>query len=83
MAKQSGAKTICITNFDKTPLTEYADIKLFTSTCDSAFFQESMISRVAQIVLIDILYAGLAINNFDLSVKFIEKSAQALTHALL
>jgi len=83
LAKENGAKTICITNFDKTPLTEYADIKLFTSTCDSAFFQESMISRVAQIVLIDILYAGLAVKNFDLSVKFIEKSAQALTHALL
>ena len=83
LAKESGAKTICITNFDKTPLAEYADIKLFTSTCDSAFFQESMISRVAQIVLIDILYAGLAIKNFDKSIKLIEKSAKALKNALL
>lgn len=83
MAKQSGAKTICITNFDKTSLTEYADIKLFTSTCDSAFFQESVVSRVAQIAVIDIIYAGLAIKNFETSVKLIEKSAKALKNVML
>jgi len=83
LAKNSGAKTICITNFDKTPLTEYAGIKLFTSTCDSAFFQESMISRVAQIAIIDILYAGLAVKNFDTSIKLIEVSAKALKNCAL
>ncbi|MFW6137744.1 MAG: MurR/RpiR family transcriptional regulator [Spirochaetota bacterium] len=82
-AKQSGATTICITNYDNSPITQYSDIKLFTSTQDSAFFQESMVSRIAQIFIIDILYAGLAVRNFSNSVKMIEKSADSLRHALL
>lgn len=82
-AKESGATTICITNFDQTPITEFSDIKLFTSTQDSAFFQESMVSRVAQILIIDILYAGLAIANFNSAVKMIEKSADSLRNAFL
>ncbi len=82
-AKESGAVTICITNFDQTPITKYADIKLFTSTQDSAFFQESMVSRVAQIIIVDILYAGLAIRTFDTSIKKIEKSSASLRNVLM
>ena len=82
-AKESGATTICITNFDQTPITEYADIKLFTSTQDSAFFQESMVSRIAQIIIVDILYAGLALRTFDTSIKNIEKSSASLRNALM
>jgi RpiR family carbohydrate utilization transcriptional regulator len=82
-AKESGATTICITNFDQSPITEHADIKLFTSTRDSAFFQESMVSRIAQMLIIDILYAGLAVKNIEGSVKMIEKSARSLRHMFL
>jgi RpiR family carbohydrate utilization transcriptional regulator len=82
-AKESGATTICITNFDQTPITTYADIRLFTSTQDSAFFQESMVSRIAQIIIVDILYAGLAIRTFDTSIKKIEKSSESLRNVLM
>ena len=82
-AKENRARTICITNFNRTPITEYADIVLFTSTQDSAFFQESMVSRVAQIIIIDILYAGLAIRNFSSAVRMIEQSADSLKDAFL
>ena len=82
-AKQSGAETICVTNFSRTPITKYADIVLFTSTQDSTFFQESMVSRVAQIIVIDILYAGLAVKNFSSAVKMIEKSAESLRSVFL
>lgn len=82
-AKQSGAGTICITNYEQSPITEYADIKLFSSTQDLAFFQESMTSRVAQILIVDIIYAVLAAKDFSLSVKMIEKSSDALKSSLL
>lgn len=82
-AKESGATTICITNFDQSPLTEHADIKLFTSTQDSAFFQESMVSRIAQMLIIDILYAGLAVKNISDSVKMIGRSAESLRRMFL
>ena len=79
-AKDSGAKTICITSYDQTPIINYSDIKLFTSTQDSEFFQESMVSRHAQMVVIDILYASLAVNTFETSIKMIEKSSTSLKH---
>lgn len=78
-AKESGASTICITNHDLSPLTTYADIKLFTSTQNSTFFQQSMVSWVAQMLLIDIVYAGLAVKEFDTSVDRIQKSAASLS----
>jgi DNA-binding MurR/RpiR family transcriptional regulator len=82
-ARESGATTICITSFDQTPLTRHADIVLLTSTQDSQFFQESMVSRLAQMTVVDVLYAGLAVRHFDTSVEMIERSAEALRHAFL
>ena len=82
-AKEAGAKTICITNYDQSPITEFADIKLFSSTQDLAFFQESMTSRVAQILIVDILYAALAVKDFSASVKMLEKSSEALKSSFL
>ncbi|KPJ87773.1 MAG: hypothetical protein AMS17_07540 [Spirochaetes bacterium DG_61] len=82
-AKECGAKTICITNYDQSPITEYADIKLFSSTQDLAFFQESMTSRVAQILIVDIIYAALAVKDFTTSVRMIEKSSEALKSSFI
>ena len=82
-ARECKAKTICITNHDQSPITDHADIKLFTAVHDPTFFQESMISRLAQILIIDILYAGLAVKHFPESVEMIEKSTESLKHALL
>jgi RpiR family carbohydrate utilization transcriptional regulator len=82
-AKESGATTICITNYDKTPITEHSDIVLFTSTRDSTFFQESMVSRIAQITIIDVLYAGLAVKTFGTSVQMIEKSSRSLSQVFM
>jgi len=87
MAKKSGAKTVCITTFEKSPIVQYADIKLFTytvtSSAGSAFFQESMISKMSQILVFDILYSSFANKQFHTSVKFLEKSARALAKTLL
>lgn len=77
-AKEQNARTICITNHDMSPITRYSDIKLFTSTKDSAFFQQSMVSWAAQIFILDILYAGLAVNNISESVETLKKSALSL-----
>jgi RpiR family carbohydrate utilization transcriptional regulator len=82
-ARGSGAVTICITNYAQSPITAQADIRLFTSTQDSAFFQESMMSRTSQMLIIDILYAGLALKNIGESVKMIGKSAESLKHMFL
>lgn len=60
VAKESGASTVCITNFDDSPIVKYADIKLFTSTRDSEQINESLSARIAEIALIDAVYVAVA-----------------------
>jgi len=82
MAKEHGIKTICITNFDQSPIVKYSNIKLFTATKELAFIHESMESRLAQILITDILYANFAAKHFDESIELIKKSTSALKKAL-
>ena len=78
IAKEAGATTICITNSNSTPIVKHSDIKLFTFAARSGFLQESMVSRLAQIVIIDIIYASFATKHFNRSLKLIEKSSSVL-----
>jgi RpiR family transcriptional regulator, carbohydrate utilization regulator len=56
VARKRGASTICITNFEQTPLTALADVRLYTSSRDNDRLSESLHSRIAEIALIDSLY---------------------------
>ena len=78
IAKEAGATTICITNSNSPPILKYSDIKLFTFTERSGFLQESMVSRLAQIVIVDIIYASFATKYFNRSLRLIEKSSSVL-----
>jgi DNA-binding MurR/RpiR family transcriptional regulator len=82
MAKEKGSRTICITSSDKSPINRYADIRLYTVDNPSSFFQESLVSRVAQILIIDILYASYALKHYNKSIKKLEESATALVKFL-
>ena len=82
MAQKSGAKTICITSSNTSPITRFADIKLYTVARQSSFFQESLASRVAQVFIIDILYASYALKHYNKSIKMVEESAAALVKVL-
>jgi len=81
-AKKNGVTTICITSREKSPITKFAEIKLFTATKDSSFFQESFTARSAQMIVIDILYACYASRHYNRSIKLLENSASAIKKAL-
>ena len=76
------ASTICITSSDMSPINQYSDIKLYTDAGQPSFFQESLVSRVAQILIIDILYACYALKHYKRSIKMVEDSAAALVKVL-
>lgn len=61
IAKQQGATTICITHYAKSPITEVADIKLFTTATEMMFRSDAMASRIAQLAIVDTLYTGVAL----------------------
>lgn len=78
-AKAQGAVTMCITSFPDSPLVRYADIKLFTPTVSgfagSADYQESMVSKIAQLQVIDVLYSLYAVRNFGSAIAGLEKTS--------
>jgi len=76
-AKAAGATTICITHRATSPITKVSDIKLFTAAKETAFGSDAMSSRIAQLSIIDTLYAGIANLDYDNALHRVQKTRQA------
>lgn len=78
-AKAQGATTLAITSFPDSPLVRHADIKLFTPTVTGvigpAEYHESMVSKIAQLQVIDMLYSLYAVRNFGSAIEGLEKTS--------
>lgn len=83
LAKTAGAHTICITNFGKPPLLKHCDVALFTAAVETRYRMEAMASRVAQLVVIDTIYARLALRRWERSLAAIEKAYGVLSEKRL
>lgn len=81
LAQSRGAKTICITSFEDAPLVKYADIALFTPTKSPPpgldLYGEATTSVSAQILVLDVIYAGYAVQNIDKTLEFLEETYAA------
>jgi len=79
IAKRKGAKTMCITCFPLSPITKTSDIKLIIPTSEAKIMREAISSRIAQIALIDSLYAVVALKRFDTVASHIEELSDILS----
>ncbi|HSV59541.1 MAG TPA: MurR/RpiR family transcriptional regulator [Variovorax sp.] len=79
LAKEAGASTICITNFGKSPIQAFSDVVLFTMARETSFRTEAMTSRLAQLAIIDVLIACLALSDYDRSVKTLRQTFDVLS----
>ncbi len=77
-AHQMGAKTICITSFPGSPIAKVSDITIFTPSFSVPFgraeYHESMVSKIAQIMVIDILYSAYAVRHYKTSIEKLEET---------
>jgi DNA-binding MurR/RpiR family transcriptional regulator len=64
-ARESGARTIAITNFVPSPLAEHADLVLTTAARETTFRSGAMASRIAQLAVIDCLFVAVAQRSYD------------------
>ncbi len=80
LAKQRGARTVCITNHSHSPLTRYGDYCLFTSTRVSHFREEEMASNLATLALTEALYVGICVYRSDASVQAVSQTMRATRH---
>lgn len=65
MARAGGAVTIAITNFKGAEILRHADIALLTGDVETAFYTETMFSRISQLAIVDSLYMGVMLQDFE------------------
>lgn len=78
VARESGASIISLTKFGNNPVMELAGIRLFTSSLEKSIRSGAMASRIAQLNVIDILYVGIASQNYDENILALEKTRNAV-----
>ncbi|REB05563.1 MurR/RpiR family transcriptional regulator [Sporosarcina sp. BI001-red] len=65
IAKEKGATIIVLTNYLKSPLSQYADHILLGSAKENPLDSGSLVSKIAQLFLIDVLCTGLAVKDVE------------------
>lgn len=59
-ASRAGAFTVAVTNFPDSPLAQIADAALITASRETRYRYGAMSSRMAQLILVDVIFIGVA-----------------------
>ncbi|MEN2466225.1 MurR/RpiR family transcriptional regulator [Ornithinibacillus sp. FSL M8-0202] len=79
LAKQKKMKTISITRYGSSKVTEQADIRLYTSaTREPTFRSGATSSRIGQLQVIDILFMRVATLKYEETVNYIDVTRDAI-----
>ena len=78
-AKIRGAKTIAITNNDKTEITKYADYVLLNGFNEELLETGSFSERISQLFIIELLYLGVLSKNKDKAMELKDLTIKAVT----
>ena len=80
LAKRSGATVLGITSYMNSDLAKIADLCIFSSTNDSPYYTDDMVSRIVQLVIMDMVVITLSTRIDDVNRKrAIEKSEYAVS----
>ncbi|MDF2673868.1 MAG: hypothetical protein K0R09_2133 [Clostridiales bacterium] len=78
ISKQRGAKTISITKFGENPISNVADIKIYTTEVEKTLRMGAIASRIAQLTIVDILFIGIVKSNFSNIPEYIQQTSDIL-----
>lgn len=78
-AKNQGATVITLTKYGISPVSELADIRLFTNSAEQNIRSGATASRIAQLNVIDILYTAYASRQNEHVIPILEKSRIAIS----
>lgn len=81
-SKDNGASIIAITNYTESPLSKFADIVLLTSAKENPLDSGSLVSKISQLFVIDLLCTGITTRNYEDAKKTKEKIAQTISNKL-
>ena len=80
LAKERGAKTVCITNHSDSPLTQYGDLSLFTATRVHHVHGERLDSNLAMLALTEALVMGVSVSRADATDQADSETLRATDH---
>lgn len=73
-AKEKGAKCVTITKFGNNPIASLGDIKIQVPSVEKDLRVGAISSRIAQLTVIDILFIGVAKDNFSTVDKYLKET---------
>jgi DNA-binding MurR/RpiR family transcriptional regulator len=79
IARKTGAATVAITNFRESPLARAADVTLTTAARETRFRSGALGSRIAQLMVVDCLFTGVAQASYDASMEAL-RNTYAVVH---
>jgi len=79
IARQSGARTVAITGSPGSPLAQAADECLISHARESRLRAGAMVSRIAQLAIVDCLFLGVARQRYEQTVDALQKTRD-VTH---
>ena len=82
LAKQAGAKVICITRFSRSPLTSYADLTLLSGANEGPLQGGSTSGEISQLFLIDLMYTEYYRRYFEACSKNNERTSGSVLERL-
>lgn len=78
LSKIGGANTVCITNYDNSPIVKECDISLFTKSEETKHSILAMNSRIAQLAIFDAIYTYIVIHKENSAKQEIYKTEISL-----
>ncbi|WP_438348600.1 MurR/RpiR family transcriptional regulator [Paenibacillus sp. FA6] len=82
IAKENGVFFICLTSQAKSPLTQYADAVLLSSSKESPLQGGAFRSKITQIHVLDILTTIIAVQSKERTMSAIERTSKAVSDKL-
>ncbi|MFT8531580.1 MurR/RpiR family transcriptional regulator [Bifidobacterium aquikefiri] len=77
-AKEQGAVTVAVTQFEKSPLTRFSDILLRIPSTEREIRLGAIASRNASLIVTDLLYMCLAKNDLEKTKEYLIKTKEAI-----
>lgn len=74
IARDTGAGIIAITSDPDSPVAKLADLVLLTFSSETSFRGGALASRMSQLAVIDILFIGVALEDYDLTAYALDKT---------
>jgi RpiR family carbohydrate utilization transcriptional regulator len=78
LAKKNGAGVIALTSYRNSTITKYSDVILLSSSNETKYRSDALVSRILQLVVIDMLYVSIVLRMGPEGVERINRSRLAV-----